>query len=362
MSDVDADGIETRSYVPEGDFTFRTLLSETEDETKYICNDPITIKPETDEDGYEVHVINIEKTKLTRGSDVEYAAYFQAVDLKRNEYLSDPCGYIFSENPDDYSIKDIAPQIYTGKPVEPKIALMMGEHELFLDKNIAVEYSNNTEKGTGKVTVAIKNEEGEVFATLEKNFEIVDVSSIFNDVTTDDWYFGNVAYMYTNGYMIGTEDDEFGVNTEMTRGMFAEMLYRYADEQIYRGENVFEDVPDDAYYAAAIGWAKKNGIISGVTDTRFEPDAVITRESAAALLKRYAEYKKLSADEQGDLSVFEDTNLVSDWANDSVVWAVGSGLLTGRGDTELAPQGNVTRAETAALIERFTNLSGAAEN
>lgn len=362
VADLDAEGIETRSYIPEGEFTFSTLLSEAEDETKFLCNDPITIKPETDENGYESHTINIEKTKLTRGSDVEYAAYFQAVDIKGNEYLSDPCGYIFSENPDDYSIKDIEPQIYTGKPVEPKITLMMGEHELFLDKNVAVEYSNNTEKGIGKVTVAIKDDEGEVFATPEKNFEIVDVTSIFDDVRTDDWYFGNVAYMHSNGYMQGVGDNKFGSATEMTRGMFAEMLYRFADEQIYRGENVFEDVPDDAYYAAAVGWAKKNGIISGVSETKFDPNAVITRESVAALLKRYAEYKKMSVSQQGDLSEFEDNTLVSDWAKDSVVWAVGSGLMSGRGDAELVPQGNVTRAETAALIDRFVKLSGTAEN
>ncbi|MDY3971972.1 MAG: S-layer homology domain-containing protein [Clostridia bacterium] len=66
--------------------------------------------------------------------------------------------------------------------------------------------------------------------------------------------------------------------------------------------------------------------------------------------------------QQGDLSEFEDNTLVSDWAKDSVVWAVGSGLMSGRGDAELVPQGNVTRAETAALIDRFVKLSGTAEN
>lgn len=357
---VDADGVATRSYIPQGDFTFSTLLCEEEDDTKYLCNAPVTIKPEIDEDGNEYHQINLEKTELTKGSDVEYAAYFKAIDIKGNEFLSDPCGYIFSENPDDYYIKDIAPQIYTGEPVEPRIALMMGEHELFLDKYTAVSYSNNIEKGTGKVTLTIKDDNGEVFATLEKDFEIVDVSDIFDDVRDDDWYFGNVAYMHSKGYMLGVEPGEFAPDAEMTRGMFAQMLYRFADEQIYRGQSGFEDVKDDDYYAAAIGWAKTNGIISGVSETSFEPESVITRESAAVLLKRYAEYKKKPVSAQGDLSVFSDSNLVSDWANDGIAWAVGSGLMNGRSETELAPQGNVTRAETAALIERFVEL-GATE-
>lgn len=166
--------------------------------------------------------------------------------------------------------------------------------------------------------------------------------------------------MHSNGYMLGVEPGEFAPDAEMTRGMFAQMLYRFADEQIYRGQSGFEDVKDDDYYAAAIGWAKTNGIISGVSETSFEPESVITRESAAVLLKRYAEYKKKPVSAQGDLSVFSDSNIVSDWANDGIAWAVGSGLMNGRSETELAPQGNVTRAETAALIERFVEL-GATE-
>lgn len=356
IADVDTEmGITDRTFTPEGDLTFRTLLCEAEDSTKYICNDPVTLKPQADENGNQDYVLNITKSPLTSGKDIEYDTYFKVTDMKGTEFLSDPCGYVMSEDIEDFSIKDIPTQICTGKPVEPKITLMMGEHELFLNKNYLVEYSNNTEKGTAKVTLTMKDND-EVFATLEKNFEIADVSSIFKDVKTDDWYFDSVAYMHTNGYMNGVADGKFAPNNEITRAMFAQMLYRYADEQNYKGEVGFEDVKDDAYYAAAVGWAKKNGIISGVSETKFDPDAKITRESAAAMLYRYADYKKMNTEAKGDISKYEDKSLISDWAQENVKWAVGNGLMNGRSEAELAPKGSVTRAETAKLMENFNKI------
>lgn len=180
---------------------------------------------------------------------------------------------------------------------------------------------------------------------------------VYSDVSGDDWYFDSVVFMRTNGYMTGVSENEFAPTGVLTRGMFAEILYRYADGQRYLGENSFEDVADDAYYTEAVGLAKTNGIIEGVSETEFMPETTLTRESAAAILCRFAEYKKLEMDKNSDLSVFDDGTLVSDWAYDSVSRAVDCGLMNGRSETQLAPQGEISRAEAASLIQRLDNMN-----
>ena len=115
----------------------------------------------------------------------------------------------------------------------------------------------------------------------------------------------------------------------------------------------FEDVAENAYYANAVGWASENGIIAGVTDTGFAPERDITREEMAAVMSRYADYKGINTNSQGDLTIFTDASTVSSWAREHMRWAVGTGLISGKGDNMLDPLGSTTRAEAAAILQRF---------
>ena len=115
----------------------------------------------------------------------------------------------------------------------------------------------------------------------------------------------------------------------------------------------FDDVAEDAYYADAVCWASENGIITGVSDGKFAPDQNMTREEIAAVMSRYADYKGIHTASQGDLTVFADADAVSGWARESVAWAVDYGLLSGKENNLLDPRGDTTRAEAAAILERF---------
>ncbi len=86
------------------------------------------------------------------------------------------------------------------------------------------------------------------------------------------------------------------------------------------------------------------------------PDDIITREQLAAVLQRYANIKGIETEAGGDIEQFADRADISAWAEESMRWAVGSGIITGRGST-VDPSGNATRAETAAMIQRLTEIS-----
>ncbi len=181
----------------------------------------------------------------------------------------------------------------------------------------------------------------------------------FTDVNTNDWFCDNVKYVYENGLMSGVSDTEFGPNANITRGMFVTVLYRM-DGSPEGGTISYADVPADSYYHDAVAWASANGIVSGYSDTEFGPEDDILREQMAAMLYRYAAYKGI------DTSVGEDTNIlsytdagdISEYAVPAIQWACGTGLMSGNGDGTLTPLGNAIRAEAAAMFGRFDKTFG----
>ena len=140
----------------------------------------------------------------------------------------------------------------------------------------------------------------------------------------------------------------------ITRGMFVTLLYRIDGEKA-EGENVFLDVAEDEYYKNAVAWASANGIVKGVTETKFDPDKSITREQIAALLYRYAQYKgyDVSVGENTNILSYTDAQSVSEYAIPAVQYAVGAELMQGKSETTLNPKDDATRAEAATIIDRF---------
>ena len=177
--------------------------------------------------------------------------------------------------------------------------------------------------------------------------------SCFSDVKKTDWYFDSVCYAEQNRLFLGVSDTEFAPNELLTRAMFITILYRADGRPQTNNMLKFDDVAEDAYYADAVCWASENGIITGVSETKFAPDQNMTREEIAAVMSRYGDYKGIHTTSQGDLTVFADAGAVSDWARESVAWAVGYGLLSGKENNLLDPKGDTTRAEAAAILNRF---------
>ena len=132
------------------------------------------------------------------------------------------------------------------------------------------------------------------------------------------------------------------------------VLYRLADKPETLAVSSFADVAQEKYYAQAISWAYENGIVGGVTQTSFAPEEKVTREQLAAILYRFAKTQGYGAGEMAELTGFADYSRISGYALEALSWANGAGLVSGRSETELAPQGQATRAEVAAILHRFS--------
>ncbi len=193
-------------------------------------------------------------------------------------------------------------------------------------------------------TLALLEKAEAKLAALEKPIPFTDL--------TQDWYRESVAYVYRNNLMYGTTNTTFSPDTNLTRAMFAAMLYRLAGSPRVVGTCPFPDVSSTAYYLDAVIWGEKNGIIYG-EGGKFNPDGKITREQMAAMMRRYADFCELKTDAQADLSGYTDAAAVSSWALNDMKWAVAEHLLYGDTNSHLNPTNNATRAEAAAILQRF---------
>ena len=175
----------------------------------------------------------------------------------------------------------------------------------------------------------------------------------FIDVNANDWFYGDVEYVYTKGIMSGTGATIFDPNSQLTRGMIVTILYRMEKEPAVSGASKFTDVDIALWYGKAVVWAADNGIVTGYSDTAFGPNDPVTREQLAAILYRYAVYRGMTAVTLEDnLGGFADADQISSYAIPAMNWAVGKGLINGSGST-LAPKAQATRAQVAAIIHRY---------
>ena len=177
---------------------------------------------------------------------------------------------------------------------------------------------------------------------------------LFVDVKTGDWFYENVKYVVKNKLMNGVSEDQFAPNDTLTRAMLVTILYRLESEP--ETDNVsFTDVKPEEYYANAVSWAKQKGIVNGITETEFAPNSNITREQIATIIHRYADFKgyDVSVSENTNIFSYDDAESISKYAVASMEYAVGSGLIQGKSATTLNPKDNATRAEIAAILQRF---------
>lgn len=160
----------------------------------------------------------------------------------------------------------------------------------------------------------------------------------FKDVPQNSWFAGAVQYVTSSSLMNGTSTTAFSPNATMSRGMLMTVLARYAGESTEGGT---------VWYEKGMNWAKNKGISDGSA-----PNRNITREQLAAMLYRYAG----EPDGAADLSAYTDAGSVSAYAEKAVQWCVKNGILTGKTSSTLAPKATATRAECAAMLQRFAAL------
>ena len=175
----------------------------------------------------------------------------------------------------------------------------------------------------------------------------------FTDVSEKDWFYNDAMFVYKNGLMLGTSKTLFSPHGTVTRGMMATILWRMEGSLAPKGENSFTDVEAGRWYADAITWTAENGIFAGYSKDKFGPDDPITREQLTAIFYRYADYKGYKLTITGNLDKFEDADKITDYAKTVMQWAVGNGLIKGKSENLLDPQGTATRAEISAMLHRF---------
>ena len=228
-----------------------------------------------------------------------------------------------------------------------------------LDKLTVTDASGNsistTKKSDAVYTFTMPASQVKVGVTyVKEDPTVVEPTTSFTDVTSTDWFAEAVKYVADKGMMNGTSKTTFGPKSGTTRGMIVTVLYRLENEPSTSATS-FTDVASDAYYANAVAWANVNGVVSGYGNSKFGPNDSITREQLAAILYRYAQYKKydVSVGEDTNIMDFDDVRQISSYAVPAIQWACGAGVMTGKSTTTLDPNGGATRAEVAAMLMRF---------
>ena len=186
--------------------------------------------------------------------------------------------------------------------------------------------------------------------------EIPPESLPFTDIADNAWYADAVRYVYKHGLMAGTSATTFAPDVTTSRSMIATILWRMAGSPVVNYAMTYTDVAQGQWYSEAVRWATSEGIVGGYGNGLFGTNDPITREQFAAMLYRFAQ-------EQGyDVSIGENTNILSytdvadlsEYAIPATQWAVGAGIINGTGDgSTLTPQGQATRAQAAVMLMRF---------
>ncbi len=221
--------------------------------------------------------------------------------------------------------------------------------DAFLQDVKATVYYPPDKKGW---SAAIKNQYGGTlrWRKWDPSRRIEPVEKVFSDVSKTDWFYSRVQYVYDNNLMAG-DKGRFMPNSVMNRAMVVQILYNNAKacgSVSVSGGKSFSDVSKNDWFYEAVRWASAKKIASGTGDGRFSPYAHVTREQFAQFL-----YQDAGAPLSGGTIRFSDAGKVSSWAKSAVLWAVRSGVLSGKDGRKLDPRGGTTRAEAATMLMNY---------
>ncbi|MBR6513438.1 MAG: S-layer homology domain-containing protein [Clostridia bacterium] len=204
-----------------------------------------------------------------------------------------------------------------------------------------------------------------VLATVVSCFAVTAVTSFavrasdegvipFEDVKGDHWFVDQVTFCYANGIINGMNEYTFGWNGNLTRAQFVTMLANLegVDTSAYTVDR-FTDVKSGHWFYGAVAWAYNKGIVSGMTETAFQPNGVLTRAQLATVMRNYMQGKYTVEINETVLDSFTDKPKTEYWYYDAMVYAVSAELLSGNSNGTLAATGNVTRAQAAVIFMNF---------
>ena len=273
------------------------------------------------------------------GNGTYYNGWLRAADIRPEQYVNELLGKIL--------------KVGKNGTVEPKLTFQhIGKSVTFTfkpDTGYKVKDVKVDGKSVGAVTTYTVDK-----LTVSTRIEVTFTNGKlpFTDVRESDWFYDDVVFAYENGLFSGTSDTTFSPNTSMTRAMLVTVLYRLEGQPAVNGRSGFSDVQYNGYYEDAVTWAADNGIVNGTSTSTFSPNVNVTREQMAAILYRYAQYKKYNTAASSSLNSFSDHTSVSGYAEASLQWSVAEKLVNGS-NGKLMPTGNASRAQVAAILHRF---------
>ena len=273
------------------------------------------------------------------GNGTYYNGWLRAADISPEQYVNELLGKIL--------------KVGKNGTVEPKLTFQhIGKSVTFTFKP-DTGYKVKDVKVNGKSVGAVKTYTiDKLTVSTRIEVEFTDGKLPFTDVHETDWFYNDVLFVYEEGLFAGTSDTTFSPNAAMTRAMLVTVLYRLEGEPVVSGRSGFSDVTFNSYYEDAVTWAADNSIVNGTSTTTFSPNANVTREQMAAILYRYAQYKKYNTAASSSLNGFTDYATVSGYAVTPMQWSVAEKLVNGS-NGKLMPTGNASRAQVAAILHRF---------
>ncbi len=228
-----------------------------------------------------------------------------------------------------------------------------GTHQAISPASMTISGFNNRVGGEQTVTLSYGGKSASFTVVVLKNHP-------FTDVLNNHWYYTNqsVPYVYTVGLMNGMTATTFGAEGQTTRAQLVTILYRLEGAPAVYGDDGFTDVSPADWYYDQVRWAVKNGIVNGMGDGTFAPNASITRGQMATILFRYAKQKGYDSGARDSLNSFADKNTVPSWYKEGMQWAVAEGIISGTydyatGKTLLDTDGTATRAQIATVLMRY---------
>lgn len=306
-------------------------------------------------------VPNISPNAINTGSDsgnsgnsdgVSSNIIFKIIKNADGRYtIGDGAGYTFTC---DGKLSDYLETQCDGQKIPDKFLVVASGSTII---TIKAEYLKGLAKGQHTIKVVYKNGYAQTNLTISKhkNPQTGVWQNPFADVSDTDWFYEDIRYACQNGIMHGVSGSQFAPTKYTTRGMIVTLLYRLAGEPQV-GDCPFEDVAKGSWYEHAVTWATENRLVSGYDKNRFGPEDMLTREQMAVILYSYAQLKGMDVTGATNIAAFDDADKVSAYALPAMTWAIETGILRGVGAGILSPGTGATRAQTAAVLNRFSEL------
>lgn len=207
-------------------------------------------------------------------------------------------------------------------------------------------------------TVTVTNRGSNQYAFIQPTGKVtIQVTFVWDNPFVDvgnEWYADAIEYVNVHNLMAGMSGTTFEPNTKLNRAMAAQILYNLEGKPAVTASSTFTDAAAAGEWALdAIAWAQQTGVVAGVGDNLFAPDAQVTREQFAQMMYNYAKYKGYDLTADGDLTQFSDSSKLQSWAVTAMKWANGNGLINGFEDDTLQPAGTTIRGQAASILMNF---------